>query len=170
MLLPVARFAALVWLIVAGALLPLRRRNKQEAQRGGLTMKLSVSVTNYSWPEREIARRLATLAGYLDGTAVDTLWVADHMLQADPSSQLDEPMLEAYTMLGYLAAVTSRLRLGTMVTAATFRAPVLLIKAVTTLDVLSGAARGWGSAPATTPTRRAQWACSCRKPPSGSTG
>ncbi len=31
MLLPVARFAALVWLIMAGALLPLRRRNKQEA-------------------------------------------------------------------------------------------------------------------------------------------
>ena len=40
-------------------------------------------------------------------------------------------------MLGYLAAATSRIRLGTMVTAATFRAPALLIKAVTTLDVLS---------------------------------
>ncbi len=100
-------------------------------------MKLSVSVTNYSWPDR-LHDRLASVAGYLDHTAVDTLWVADHMLQADPSSQLDEPMLEAYTTLGYLAAVTSRLRLGTMVTAATFRAPALLIKAVTTLDVLSG--------------------------------
>jgi alkanesulfonate monooxygenase SsuD/methylene tetrahydromethanopterin reductase-like flavin-dependent oxidoreductase (luciferase family) len=51
-------------------------------------------------------------------------------------------MLEAYTALGYLAAVTSRIRLGTMVTAATFRAPALLIKAVTTLDVLS-AGRAW---------------------------
>ena len=98
-------------------------------------MKLSVSVTNYSWPDR-LHDRLASVAGYLDHTAVDTLWVADHMLQADPSSQLDEPMLEAYTTLGYLAAVTSRLRLGTMVTAAPFRAPALLIKAVTTLDVL----------------------------------
>lgn len=104
-------------------------------------MKLSVSVTNYSWPD-PIEARLGSLAGFLDHTAVDTLWVADHLLQADPSSDLHEPMLEAYTTLGYLAANTSRVRLGTMVTAATFRAPVVLIKAVTTLDVLSGG-RAW---------------------------
>lgn len=104
-------------------------------------MKLSVSVTNYSWPD-SIRDRLTTLAGVLDDTVVDTLWVADHLLQADPASQLDEPMLEAYTTLGYLAAATSRIRLGTMVTAATFRAPALLIKAVTSLDVLS-AGRAW---------------------------
>ncbi|MBP1822011.1 TIGR03560 family F420-dependent LLM class oxidoreductase [Mycobacterium sp. OAE908] len=104
-------------------------------------MKLSVSVTNYSWQD-SIGQRLATLARALDGTAVDTLWVPDHLLQADPASRLDEPMLEAYTSLGYLAAVTSRIRLGTMVTAATFRAPTLLIKAVTTLDALS-AGRAW---------------------------
>jgi F420-dependent oxidoreductase-like protein len=104
-------------------------------------MKLSVSVTNYSWPN-SIGDRLAALARALDGTAVDTLWVPDHLLQADPASRLDEPMLEAYTSLGFLAAVTSRIRLGTMVTAATFRAPALLIKAVTTLDALS-AGRAW---------------------------
>jgi F420-dependent oxidoreductase-like protein len=106
-----------------------------------MTMKLSVSVTNYSWPDG-IGDRLASLASFLDGTAVDTLWVADHMLQADPTSRLDEPILEAYTVLGYMAAKTSRLRLGTMVTAVTFRAPALLIKAVTSLDVLSGG-RAW---------------------------
>jgi F420-dependent oxidoreductase-like protein len=104
-------------------------------------MKLSVSMTNYSWPD-SIRDRLTTLASVLDDTVVDTLWVADHLLQADPASQLDEPMLEAYTTLGYLAAATSRIRLGTMVTAATFRAPALLIKTVTTLDVLS-AGRAW---------------------------
>jgi F420-dependent oxidoreductase-like protein len=104
-------------------------------------MKLSVSMTNYSWPD-SIRDRLTTLASVLDETVVDTLWVADHLLQADPASQLDEPMLEAYTTLGYLAAATSRIRLGTMVTAATFRAPALLIKTVTTLDVLS-AGRAW---------------------------
>jgi F420-dependent oxidoreductase-like protein len=104
-------------------------------------MKLSVSVTNYSWPD-STRDRLASLAGSLDDTVVDTLWVADHLLQADPTSGLDEPMLEAYTTLGYLAAATSRIRLGTMVTAATFRAPALLIKAVTTLDVLSSG-RAW---------------------------
>jgi len=104
-------------------------------------MKLSVSVTNYSWPD-QLRDRLASLARRLDGTAVDTLWVADHLIQADPASRLDEPMLEAYTTLGYLAAATSRVRLGTLVTAATFRASALLIKAVTTLDVLSGG-RAW---------------------------
>ncbi|OMC09634.1 TIGR03560 family F420-dependent LLM class oxidoreductase [Mycolicibacterium fortuitum] len=104
-------------------------------------MKLSVSVTNYSWPEG-IEQRLTDLAAFLDDTAVDTLWVADHLVQADPSSRSDEPMLEAYTVLGYLAAATRRLRLGTMVTAATFRAPALLVKAVTTLDVLSNG-RAW---------------------------
>ncbi|OBB32393.1 LLM class F420-dependent oxidoreductase [Mycolicibacterium peregrinum] len=104
-------------------------------------MKLSVSVTNYSWPER-IHKRLADLATFLDGTAIDTLWVADHLVQADPSCRTDEPMLEAYTALGYLAAVTRHIRLGTMVTAATFRAPALLVKAVTTLDVLSNG-RAW---------------------------
>jgi F420-dependent oxidoreductase-like protein len=104
-------------------------------------MKLSVSVTNYSWSDH-LPDRLASLAGALDGAALDTLWVADHLLQADPASRLDEPMLEAYTTLGYLAAATSRIRLGTMVTAATFRAAALLIKAVTTLDVLSGG-RAW---------------------------
>jgi F420-dependent oxidoreductase-like protein len=104
-------------------------------------MKLSVSVTNYSWRD-QLHDRLASLAGFLDDTTVDTLWVPDHLLQADPASSLNEPMLEAYTTLGYLAAATSRIRLGTMVTAATFRAPALLIKAVTTLDVLS-AGRAW---------------------------
>lgn len=104
-------------------------------------MKLSVSVTNYSWPE-PIHERLVSLATVLDGAAVDTLWVADHLMQADPSCRTDEPMLEAYTVLGYLAAATRRIRLGTMVTAATFRAPALLIKAVTTLDVLSNG-RAW---------------------------
>jgi F420-dependent oxidoreductase-like protein len=105
-------------------------------------MKLSISVTNYSWPHREIRAGLAALADTLDDSAVDTLWVADHLLQADPSSRFDEPMLEAYTALGFLAARTSRLRLGTMVTAATFRAAALLIKAVTTLDVLTDG-RAW---------------------------
>ena len=51
-------------------------------------------------------------------------------------------MLEAYTTLAYLAAQTRRVRLGTLVTAATFRAPALLVKQVTTLDVLSGG-RAW---------------------------
>ena len=74
---------------------------------------------------------------------MDTVWVADHLLQADPTAAPgDTEMLEAYTTLGFLAAQTERVRLGTMVTGVTFRPPALLVKAVTTLDVLSGG-RAW---------------------------
>ncbi len=66
------------------------------------------------------------------------MWVVDHLLQADPNAAPDQrDMLEAYTTLGYLAAHTERVRLGTMVTGVTFRPPALLVKAVTTLDVLT---------------------------------
>src|SRR4029453_6666711 len=59
-----------------------------------------------------------------------------------PAAPGDTEMLEAYTTLGFLAAQTERVRLGTMVTGVTFRPPALLVKAVTTLDVLSGG-RAW---------------------------
>lgn len=68
---------------------------------------------------------------------IDTVWVADPLVQGDPSCRPEDEMLEAYTTLGYLAGRTERIRLGTMVSAATFRAPALLVKAVTSLDVLS---------------------------------
>lgn len=108
-------------------------------------MRVSVSVTNYSWPSgpEGLGPELAWLAGAADQSGVDTVWVADHLLQADPTAASDDTeMLEAYTTLGFLAAQTQRVRLGTMVTGVTFRPPALLVKAVTTLDVLSGG-RAW---------------------------
>ncbi len=78
-----------------------------------------------------------------DQAGVDTVWVVDHLLQADPTAAPGETeMLEAYTTLGFLAGQAERVRLGTMVTGVTFRPPALLVKAVTTLDVLS-AGRAW---------------------------
>jgi F420-dependent oxidoreductase-like protein len=69
--------------------------------------------------------------------------VPDHLIQADPTAPPgDTEMLEAYTTLGFLAARTERVRLGTMVTGVSFRPPALLVKAVTTVDVLSGG-RAW---------------------------
>lgn len=107
-------------------------------------MRISISLTNYSWPEgpANIARPLAATARAAEDAGVDTVWVADHLLQTEPGSDPHAPMLEAYTTLGYLAGQTRRVRLGTLVTAATFRAPALLIKQVTILDVLSGG-RAW---------------------------
>jgi F420-dependent oxidoreductase-like protein len=107
-------------------------------------VRLSISITNYSWPGGTVALgpELARVARAADATGIDTVWVADHLIQADPTAVPDSEMLEAYTTLGFLAAQTERVRLGTMVSAVTFRPPSLLIKAITTLDVLSGG-RAW---------------------------
>jgi F420-dependent oxidoreductase-like protein len=104
-------------------------------------VKLSISLTNYSWPNG-VEAGLAELSSAVDETGLDTVWVNDHLIQADPTSTGGTEMLEAYTTLGYLAARTKRVRLGAMVTPVTYRAPSLLIKQVTTLDVLSGG-RAW---------------------------
>lgn len=107
-------------------------------------MKLSLNVTDFSWPggPSRLGAELGAIARQVDEGGLDTLWVADHLLQGAPGTTPEQEMLEAYTTLGYLAAVTTRIRLGAMVTAVTFRPPALLVKAVTTLDVLSGG-RAW---------------------------
>ncbi|MEV4346323.1 LLM class flavin-dependent oxidoreductase [Actinoplanes sp. NPDC049596] len=98
-------------------------------------MDVSVSITNYPVD-------LKGLGHAADDCGLHTLWVADHLIQADPAAKPTDPMLEAYSVLNHLAAVTSRIRLGAMVSPVTFRAPSVLIKTVTTLDVLSGG-RAW---------------------------
>jgi F420-dependent oxidoreductase-like protein len=107
-------------------------------------MRISLSVTNFSWPggPAELRSHLQRIVRAADEAGLDTVWVADHLIQADPSSTPDAEMLESYTVLGFLAGQTERIRLGTMVTGVTYRPPALLIKAVTTLDVLSGG-RAW---------------------------
>ncbi|MFJ9786764.1 LLM class F420-dependent oxidoreductase [Amycolatopsis sp. NPDC101161] len=106
-------------------------------------MRLSIGVTDFSWPDK-LTDALAGIAVAAEDAGLDTLWVPDHLLQADPNSTPDSAMLEAYTTLGFLAARTGRIGLGTMVSAVTFRPPALLIKAVTTLDVLSGGRARFG--------------------------
>jgi F420-dependent oxidoreductase-like protein len=66
----------------------------------------------------------------------------DHFFQIRGVGAAEEPMLEAYTTLGFLAAHTQKARLGTLVTGVTYRYPGILAKIVTTLDVLSGG-RAW---------------------------
>lgn len=104
-------------------------------------MRFSIGITDFSWPDK-LAGELAEVTVAAEDAGLDTVWVADHLLQADPRSTADAAMLEAYTTLGFLAARTSRVGLGTMVSAVTFRPPALLIKAVSTLDVLSGGRAG----------------------------
>ena len=102
-------------------------------------MRLSLSVTNFSWRGDDLDAHLTRVAQAADRGGLYGLWVADHLLQVDPygAGPGETEMLEAYTALGFLAARTTDLRLGALVTAVTFRPPALLVKAVTTLDVLS---------------------------------
>ncbi|TDE14958.1 LLM class F420-dependent oxidoreductase [Jiangella asiatica] len=104
-------------------------------------MRVSISITNY-WPGEAQHEQLARVVRTADESGIDSVWVADHLIQGDPVASIDDPMLEAYTVLGYAAAQTERVRLGCMVSPVSYREPALLIKAVTTLDVLSGG-RAW---------------------------
>src|ERR1700733_15974135 len=70
-------------------------------------------------------------------TGYDSVWVMDHFYQLPAMGGPSEPMLDAYTLLGALAARTSRVLLGAMVTGVTYRNPAHLAKIVTTLDVIS---------------------------------
>src|SRR6266480_308795 len=82
--------------------------------------------------------RLGEVARHAEDAGVDRISVMDHVWQIGPLGPPEHEMLEAYTALGFLAAVTSRVKLLTVVTAVVYREPGLLAKAVTTLDVLSG--------------------------------
>jgi alkanesulfonate monooxygenase len=102
-------------------------------------VKLALHVTDFDYQggPAAIGGTLARIAESAEQAGLDTLTVMDHLFQISMVGPHDDPMLEAYTTLGFVAAVTSRLRLGAMVTAAVYRPPGLLIKAVSTLDVLS---------------------------------
>jgi Coenzyme F420-dependent N5,N10-methylene tetrahydromethanopterin reductase and related flavin-dependent oxidoreductases len=66
----------------------------------------------------------------------DHAWLVDHLIDTDgPPSH---PILEAWTLLAALAARTSRIRLGVLVTSNTFRHPAVLLKAAVTVDHISG--------------------------------
>ncbi|HWI22499.1 MAG TPA: LLM class F420-dependent oxidoreductase, partial [Baekduia sp.] len=67
-----------------------------------------------------------------------TITLMDHWFQMEMAGRSEDPMLEGYTGLGFLAGLTKRAQLGLLVTGVTYRHPGLLAKIVTTLDVLSG--------------------------------
>src|SRR5437870_10760383 len=92
--------------------------------------------------------RLVTLACAAEEAGFDLVTVMDHFYQIAVHGSEEEPMLEAYATLSALAARTSRVKLGTMVSGVTYRNPALLAKTVTTLDTISGgrAVLGLGAA------------------------
>ena len=106
-------------------------------------MRLGLQLPSFTYPggTPEIRGRLTEIAQAAESAGLDSLWVMDHLFQLPADTGWggpEEPMLEAYSTLGFLAGVTSRVSLGALVGCALFREPGLLVKAATTVDVLSG--------------------------------
>jgi F420-dependent oxidoreductase-like protein len=104
-------------------------------------MKLGLAFGNFSWPVpvSELGPAIISLARQADDAGFDSLWVMDHFFQIRLSGlPTESPMPEAYATLGVLAGQTRNIRLGTLVTSVAYRHPGVLLKTVTTLDVLSG--------------------------------
>jgi F420-dependent oxidoreductase-like protein len=106
-------------------------------------VRLGLQLPSFSYPggTPEIRGRLTQIAHAAEAAQLESLWVMDHLFQLPADTGWggpEEPMLEAYSTLGFLAGVTSGIRLGALVGCALFREPALLVKAATTVDVLSG--------------------------------
>ncbi|HEX8861729.1 MAG TPA: LLM class F420-dependent oxidoreductase [Actinomycetes bacterium] len=102
-------------------------------------MKLDLHYWNYSTPAEpeKMAATLAETARIAEQSGFSSFSVMDHYFQMDYATAAEDPMLEAYTTLGYVAGRTERMTLGVLVTGVMYRHPGLLAKIVTTLDVLS---------------------------------
>jgi F420-dependent oxidoreductase-like protein len=103
-------------------------------------VKIGLQINRFDWPggTTAIGPTLARIVRSADDAGFDSLWVMDHFFQIRGIGPAEDPMLEGWTTLGFMAANTSRARLGLMVGGVHYRLPGLWVKAATTLDVLSG--------------------------------
>lgn len=104
-----------------------------------VALRFGLQVSAFDWGDNaDIAARLGDIAAEAEDAGFSSLWVMDHFIQIPQVGREWEPMLESHTTLGYLAARTHTMRLGTLVTGITYRNIAHLAKIVATLDVLSG--------------------------------
>lgn len=114
-------------------------------------MKVGLQINRFDFPggDAKIYQNLKNICAASEAAGLDSLWVMDHFFQIEHIGDYKEPMMEAYTTLGFIAGITSKVKLGTMVTGVIYREPAVLIKAVTTLDDVSngrayfGIGAGW---------------------------
>jgi F420-dependent oxidoreductase-like protein len=113
-------------------------------------MKVGVHLVNFTLPAgpASIGPSLAAVGRAADEAGVANLSLMDHYFQLAMMGAAEQPMLEGYTSLGFLAGVTTTAELQLLCTGVTYRHPGLLAKIVSTLDVLSGgrAVLGLGAA------------------------
>src|SRR3954469_24068949 len=103
-------------------------------------MRAGVQINRFNHPAGApaLGAELAAAGAAAEAAGVSWLSVMDHYFQMEFNGGAEDPMLEAYATLSFLAAHTSAVRLGALVTGVTYRHPGLLAKIATTLDVLSG--------------------------------
>src|ERR687884_1140244 len=103
-------------------------------------MKLGLQIPYYTYPGG--AARLGETFGRIvreaEAAGFYSVWVMDHFFQIGGWGPRQLEMLESYSALSYAAALTSKIKLGALVTGVTYRHPGILVKTVTALDVLSG--------------------------------
>ncbi len=98
-------------------------------------MKAAVQIPIFNYePLRD---KLIKIVQTAESAGFDAIAVMDHYFQIRNVGVPEEPMLEAYTTLGFIAGVTKKVKLGTLVTGVIYREPAFLLKQINTLDVLS---------------------------------
>jgi F420-dependent oxidoreductase-like protein len=102
-------------------------------------MRIGLQVPNFTWStdQGSLGDTFAIIAQRAERAGFFSLWVMDHFFQIPGVGPAEHEMLESYSALAFAAGRTNRIKLGTMVTGVTYRYPGLLVKTVTTLDVLS---------------------------------
>jgi F420-dependent oxidoreductase-like protein len=100
-------------------------------------MRIGLQIPTFTW-SGEIKATLSKIVRTAEKAGFSSIWVMDHFYQLEMFGDAGDPMLEAYSTLNFIAALTNKVELGTLVTGVVYRHPGVLIKTVTTLDVLSG--------------------------------
>jgi F420-dependent oxidoreductase-like protein len=103
-------------------------------------VKIGLQISSFSWPggDAAIGPTLARISDSADAVGFDSLWVMDHFFQIRGVGRPEEPMLEGWSALAFMAAHSKTATLGLMVGGVHYRQAGLWAKAATTLDVLSG--------------------------------
>ncbi|MDQ3853936.1 MAG: TIGR03560 family F420-dependent LLM class oxidoreductase, partial [Thermoproteota archaeon] len=106
------------------------------------SMQFGLQHPNYNFDydgrdASQIIDSLRTLATKAENLGFDSFWVMDHFHQISVVGNREDPMLEGWTIISVLAGVTSKIKLGTLVTGIIYRHPSVLAKMGATLDVLS---------------------------------
>jgi F420-dependent oxidoreductase-like protein len=102
-------------------------------------MRVGLQVPNFTWStdQGQLGDTFGLIAQRAERAGLASFWVMDHFFQIMMVGPAEHEMLEGYSALAFAAGRTNQIKLGTMVTGITYRYPALLVKTVTTLDVLS---------------------------------